>query len=175
MELVGKKIKLTPITDEMITQEYVSWLNDAEVNQFMESGKFPVDISQARQYVQDRRGSTTALILGIVELTGKKFIGTTTLAKIDPLGRTAGLGIMIGNRAEWGKGYGREAMQLLMKLAYEHLNLRKIYLYVVEGNPAAGLYRSEGFQDCGVLKKQVFVRGEYRDYLIMEHFNKANP
>lgn len=66
----------------------------------------------------------------------------------------AWLGIGIGDREQWGKGYGREAMQLVLRYGFNELNLHRIQLTVFEYNERAiALYEKLGFQREGVYRE----------------------
>lgn len=171
MILKGKDISLVPFQESMINDEYASWLNDPAVNAHLSTGRYPITVREIRQYVEGHQSSRDSMIMAIISNAKRKFIGTVTLSKIDPVSRTGGLGIMIGDKAYWGRGHGREAVRLLLKLGYEQFNLRKMYLYVTGTNPAQHVYVKEGFVIVGKFTEHEYHNGKYEDILIMEHFN----
>lgn len=109
------------------------------------------------------------LFLVIVERASSTLIGSIGLDHIDSFNQSAEMGnVLIGNPQFRGAGLAREATELLLDLAFSRLNLRRIYLYVFAGNPAAlRLYRSLGFEQEGLLKEACFSEGEFRDVLLM--------
>ena len=68
---------------------------------------------------------------------------------------------------ERGKGYGKQAMQAIMKWCFEDLKLERLYLDHYTGNPAAGLYLSLGFQYEGVLRRNCRKNGKLYDVHLM--------
>ena len=95
-----------------------------------------------------------------------------------PVGRVVMADIIEGWKAElWrvyiadpalrGKGYGKQAMQAVMKWCFEDLKLERLYLDHYTGNPAAGLYLSLGFQYEGVLRRNCRKNGKLYDVHLM--------
>lgn len=85
--------------------------------------------------------------------------------------------IYIADTALRGKGYGRQAMEAMMKLCFEGMGLERLYLDHYTGNPAAYLYQNLGFQYEGVLRKNCRKNGQLHDVHLMsmlkdEYFEK---
>ncbi len=108
---------------------------------------------------------------GAVQLTICRKDGT-------PIGRVVMADIIEGWKAElWriyiadptlrGKGYGKQAMQAIMKWCFEDLDLQRLYLDHYTGNPAAGLYLSLGFRYEGVLRRNCRKNGRLYDVHLM--------
>jgi RimJ/RimL family protein N-acetyltransferase len=95
-------------------------------------------------------------------------IGVVGLRDVDPFGRTAELGITIGDKAYWGRGFGREAIRLLLDYAFRMLNLRRVFLRVHGGNERGiRAYRACGFVEEGRLRQHVWSNGAYDDLVFM--------
>jgi RimJ/RimL family protein N-acetyltransferase len=95
-------------------------------------------------------------------------VGSCSLFDFDDIARNAELGIMIGERSQWGLGLGTDAMRALLDHGFDTLNLRRIYLRVLAFNERAiRLYEKLGFEHEGRLREHVFARGQYSDTLIM--------
>ena len=102
-----------------------------------------------------------------IEADGK-LIGFCGLNYRDPFAHTAELGITIGDKAYWGRGYGREAVGLLVDYGFTKLNLRRVYLRVHGRNERAiRAYRACGFIEEGRLRQHVWSDGAYDDLLYM--------
>jgi RimJ/RimL family protein N-acetyltransferase len=99
---------------------------------------------------------------------GGECIGTCGLFNIDWTARHAELGIGIGDKEYWGKGYGREAVGLLLDYAFRLRNLRRVWLEVHSANERAiRAYRSCGFVEEGRMREHVWLGGRYVDNVIM--------
>ena len=74
------------------------------------------------------------------------------------------MGLFIGDKSCWNKGYGTEVMRLLLRSGFETLNLNRIFLRVDEANKGGiRAYEKAGFVHEGRLRQAVFRDGEYRD------------
>jgi RimJ/RimL family protein N-acetyltransferase len=103
----------------------------------------------------------------IIEADGH-CIGQCALFQFDDVARTAALGITIGDKVYWGRGYGREAVRLLLDYAFRLRNLRRVWLTVNGRNERAiRAYRACGFVEEGRLREHVWGDGAYDDLVYM--------
>lgn len=97
-----------------------------------------------------------------------KFIGQCSLFNQNKIAQTAELGIGIGDKAYWGRGYGREAINLLLEFGFQKHNIRRIYLRVEARNERAiKAYKGCGFVEEGRLREHVWNNGRYDDLVFM--------
>lgn len=97
-----------------------------------------------------------------------RLIGQCALFNVDPVAMTCELGIAIGDKEFWGRGYGREAISLLLYYAFRLQNYRKVWLKVLGKNERAQrAYAACGFIEEGRLRAQVWSDGEYDDLVQM--------
>jgi RimJ/RimL family protein N-acetyltransferase len=95
-------------------------------------------------------------------------IGICGLFGFEPTGRVCELGITIGDKDYWGKGYGREAVSLLLDYAFRLQNARRVYLRVHARNERAlRAYLACGFVEEGRLRHHVWSNGDYDDLVFM--------
>jgi len=105
-----------------------------------------------------------------IEADGK-LIGDCGLFDYDQRSGTAELGIGIGDRDYLGRGYGREAVSLLVDYGFRIHSLRKVWLTVFAGNErAVRAYRAAGFVEEGRLREHVWSGGRYEDLIYMAIF-----
>lgn len=98
-------------------------------------------------------------------------IGIVSLINIDYKNRNAECIIDIGNVDYWGKGYGKEAMRLLLNYSFLELNLHKVCLRVFSFNERAiTLYERLGFKKEGEQKEQLFRNGSWHGIIMMAIF-----
>jgi RimJ/RimL family protein N-acetyltransferase len=82
--------------------------------------------------------------------------------------RDAFVGIGIGERELWGKGYGTDAMKVILRYAFQELNLRKVSLDAFEYNPRAiRSYEKTGFVHEGRVRKFLLREGQRWDLILM--------
>lgn len=102
-----------------------------------------------------------------IEVEGE-FIGQCGLLHVNETARTAELGIGIGDKRYWGRGYGREAVNLLLEYAFRYRNYRRVWLWVHGDNERAiRSYIACGFVEEGRLREHVFSNGRYVDAVYM--------
>lgn len=95
-------------------------------------------------------------------------IGQCALFQFDDVAHTCCLGIAIGDKRYWGRGYGREAMALLLDYAFRLRNMRRVWLTVNGNNERAiRAYRACGFVEEGRLRAHVWSAGAYVDFVYM--------
>ena len=173
-DLKSERLILRPLSLFHLSQEYVDWLNNFEVSRYISFSENKTTLSELEKYLIDIE-KKKILFWAIHIKNSNKHIGNI---KIDPVIKKFGLceyGILIGDKSEWGKGYAKEASQLVIDYCFNVLNLRKMTLGVIDCNEnAVKLYKSLGFEVEGVLKKQEFHFGKYCDGLRMALFNSNN-
>jgi RimJ/RimL family protein N-acetyltransferase len=115
-----------------------------------------------------RDQSEKTLVIEVRDGEGWKMIGNCGVFGIDPVNRLAELGIMLGEKDEWNKGYGTETMVLLLRHCFDTLNLNRAFLQVyAENKRAKRSYEKAGFVEEGCLRESVYKRGKYDDMIIM--------
>ncbi len=169
--VTGKKVCLRPVEEADVGDEYLAWLNDAEVTRYLEAGRFPAAPASLRRYLERVEHSETDLIFAIVDVESGLHIGNVTLNHIDWVNRKAATGILIGRKEFWGRGCAFEAWSLLIEYAFQRLGLRKIIAGAVAANRnSISVLKRLGFQIEGTLRGEHFLDGEYLDVIRMGLF-----
>jgi len=175
--LVGGKLYLRALEENDLEGKYLDWLNDYEVTKYMESGIFPNTRKHMEDYFNEVGRSSNNVLLAIIDKKTEKHIGNVRLGPINWIHRTSFLGIMIGEKGFWGKGYATEALKLVVDYAFNRLNLHKISAGMNASNEASTrAYEKAGFEVEGRRKEELYVDGRYHDGIIMgltkENFQK---
>jgi RimJ/RimL family protein N-acetyltransferase len=111
-------------------------------------------------------------LFGIRQLTSGRLIGSCQLLSLDRTQRKAELQIRIGDEQARGRGYGTQAVELLVRFGFVDLNLHRIALHVFADNEAAiRTYEKAGFQREGLLRGAAYVDGRYLDVVVMGILN----
>lgn len=174
----GERLILRPLLEEDFTSEYLSWLNDPEVNRFSRRRAYPTShegmVAWPRSQAQHPE---QGFILALIAEDGVH-IGNISLTNLHPVNRTAEISILIGRRDYWGRGYGSEAVELLTAHAFESLNLRLVHAGTI--NPSfRGIVEKLGWRQEGCLRERVFAEGAYHDQtlhaLSREEFRASHP
>ena len=166
-KLQGENVYLGPVSKENIPK-IVKWMNDMDVLKFISQISFSHTDETVQDYIEKCRKSPTKHYYGIF-LNDGELIGGTDLTHIDSINRTASLGIIIGEKQHWSKGYGTEAIKLLVDYAFNVLNINNVMLEVVDFNARAQrCYEKVGFKIIGKRRKCTFLGGKYYDHIFMD-------
>jgi len=175
------KIALVPFgRKELYSTEYLQWMNDPAITRTI--GRFdyllPVGRSKLVDYVQSLDPDTTlfAAIYAKSASAGGcsrkgRFIGTLKIYDIDLLAQRASLGIMIGDRSQWGKGYAQRALRLASSYIFDVLGLRKITAgYIGTNRGMEQAFLKTGFVKEATFKKHLFLEGNFVDHVFVCKF-----
>lgn len=164
----SNRIFLRKMTSEDI-EIYHKWRNDIEVMKSTSPSLDIYSIEETEEFVNYFiLGSKSAKAYIIIEKESGEAIGIISLVNIDYKNRKAESIIDIGEKEFWGKGFGSEAMKLLLDFGFLELNLHRISLKVfVFNSRAINLYKKLGFQEEGRARESIFRRGKWYDTIYM--------
>jgi RimJ/RimL family protein N-acetyltransferase len=164
--LTGEKIVLRPI-ERADVDALLPWVNDPEVTRTLLIHR-PMNREAEIEFIDRMTKSEQDVVLGIALNAGERLIGATGLNQIDTRNSHCQFGIFIGDKGEWGKGYGTEATRLITGFAFATLNLNRVWLHVTAEN-AAGIraYEKVGYRREGVLRQALYKEGRYHDLVTM--------
>jgi RimJ/RimL family protein N-acetyltransferase len=164
--LNGTKIYLRPVEPNDATN-LATWLNDWDVIKNL-TKRFPMSREQEEEWIRGKKNQKDFVNLMICLKENDKSIGICGFDKIDYINRTATYGTFIGEKEDWNKGYGSEALSLLCDYAFNKLNLNKVKLKVYSFNKRGiKAYEKCGFKVTGVEPEEMFLDGKYHDAYIM--------
>jgi RimJ/RimL family protein N-acetyltransferase len=167
-KLVGAKCYLSPCALED-AEKWTEWFNDLEVALPLgDEAYVPLSLLKSQADVKDTIDRQQH-VFSIVDNEKDELIGRCMLFDIDWVNRKAMLGIVIGEKAYWGRGYGQDAVSLLLEYAFCLLNLYSVMLGVIEFNHrAVHCYQRVGFKEIG-RRRQARIVGEQKyDVLLMD-------
>ncbi len=146
---------------------YVRWLNDPDVTRYLLWFR-PLNIDNETEWYESQRTDPNTFNFAIEITATQKHIGSISLRVENQRDQVAELGIVIGDKTEWGKGYCQEAIRLILNYGFYTLNLNRIYLRVYEENIGGQkCYERSGFVMEGKLREAGFSEGKFINHFIM--------
>lgn len=165
--LKGKLVYLRAMDPEQDAEVLSIWQRDALYDRFSDSEPAMMFNKEQMKDWYEKRIDRISMFM-IYKIEDEKKIGDIELAGYDWHSGNAWLGIAIGERENWGRGYGTEALQLLLKMAFEEWNLHRVSLAVLCYNERAiRSYEKAGFQMEGSLRRFVRRDGQVWDMHMM--------
>ena len=156
IKINGSRLYLKELTIKDISEKYILWLNDPEVNQFLESRFSKHTLENVQKFVEGARQSESTILLGIFVKDKMKHIGNIKIDQINIYHQHMSVGLMIGDKSEWGNGYATESIRMITKFAFEKLNISKISAGCYESNIGSkAAFEKSGYQVEGLLRSHV--------------------
>ncbi len=151
-------------------EQFVAWLNDPEVIAGLVIYA-PLSLTYEEGWfesVTKRPHDEHPLAIEVQQGAEWQMIGNCSFYDLDWRCRSAKVGIFIGDKNFWNKGYGTSVMRLLLQHGFQTLNLNRIGLDVYENNPRAiKAYEKAGFRLEGRARQAMYKSGQYIDVILM--------
>ncbi|MBI3096124.1 MAG: GNAT family N-acetyltransferase [Rhodocyclales bacterium] len=169
MQIPGQRIFLRPLEEKDVGDDYLGWMRDPQVIQYLESRDQTQTLETLREFVRAMNASTRDHLFGIFLAHGGEHIGNIKIGSIREPHRSADLGLIIGRRSVWGKGYATEAIALATRYALEQLELNKLWAGMYAEN--LGSYHAfikAGYREVGRFHRHILFNGRYIDSILVE-------
>jgi RimJ/RimL family protein N-acetyltransferase len=161
----GKLVRLRPPRPEEAAQ-FASWFEDMEVTRFLKLRYPPT--AEAEKEFMEKLGRDPDVIWWAIEHEGS-VVGGTSIVRIDWKHGHGTTGTVLADKSVWGRGLGREVMQLRADYAFTQTPLRALRSGYLEGNVAsARAQKSAGYKEVGRWHDDAFVDGKWVDHILTE-------
>lgn len=169
----GKHIRLRPLEPQDLT-----FLEEVENNP--EFWEISHTVAPFARYTLERYLEQSTK--DIYEVRQQRFVialqdkplGFVDLFDFDPFHKRAGVGIVIADPAYRGKGYAKEALDLLMDYAFVQLDLHQLYANILEENQKSiALFENLGFNAMGLKKDWVFYQGSFKNEILFQKLRNS--
>ena len=176
LRLKGKSLYLAEFQETHLhNPRYFAWLRDLDVVgpiyrfEYLKPISFSVIENQVRMIMSSPNDCFFAIHLNQTN----EFIGTLKIGHISLRAGLADIGILIGEKSHWGKGYAKDAIAVACHYAFETLSLRRL----TAGTPSNNIsmvkcFEKVGFQREGLLRKELLIKGEYVDKILFGTFKE---
>lgn len=133
-EIKTVNLKLRPLTQDDVTESYVSWLNDIETNKYLETRHEKQTIKTCKEYVTHSNNSPNTHLFGVFLKDTKQHIGNAKLGFINTTHKTGQLSLFIGEKKFLNKGFATEVVRALTVYAFVDIGLKKVEASCYEEN-----------------------------------------
>lgn len=155
----GRTIVLRPLSGNEINERYLSWLNDPEINQFLETRYKVQTVADIYSYINKLRASPGCEIFGVFSKKSDMHVGNVAVVQHNPNNQgIASYGIMMGERRALISGLGAEAEALIVEFLFRHPEIRKVKAGSHSTNYKSWqLIESLGFKREAVLREEAVL------------------
>jgi|SRR5690554_1933777 len=163
-----KSLVLRPLSNEDISQRYVDWLNDPEVNRFLETRHSIQTIDSCATFIKSCNSDPNSHLFGVFLKSTNQHIGNAKLGFINTLYNRGQVSLFIGEKSEWGKGLSTEIVQAITQHGFENLNLHRIEAGCYESNLASlRVFLKSGYTVDGFLRDHVIHHDQYEGCFLL--------
>jgi RimJ/RimL family protein N-acetyltransferase len=165
--LTGEKVRLAGITKDDLPL-FTTWFSSLDlVHMVRDTAALPATLQDEEAWFERQR-KRDDYQFAIRTAADGTLIGSCGLMEIQWQARHALLGIAVGDPSYWGRGYGSDAVRVLLRYAFMELNLNRVALEVYAYNARAiAAYRKVGFNEEGRLRQALYRDGSYHDIVAM--------
>jgi len=170
--LKGEHIYLRALEPEDL--EFVHTIENDENIWYLSNTQTPYSRFLIKQYLESAHkdvyeAKQLRLVISNYE---NEALGMIDIFDFDFLNKRAGVGILIKNEKDRGKGIGAEALELLVKYSFTHLQLHQLFCNISEANKASlKLFTKQGFKKIGLKKDWTFTNNKYNDEYLLQLIN----
>jgi RimJ/RimL family protein N-acetyltransferase len=168
---MGELVRLAAVDPEDFSRTFTRWSRDSEFMRLLNSEAVRLNSAAANKKRMEKEledPSQSLYFFSVRARAGDQVIGDIVLDVSGWNTRNGFVGISIGERENWGKGYGTDLMKVLLRFAFTEVNLRRMTLTVFEYNPRAiRSYEKAGFRHEGRFRKFLNREGRRWDMLFM--------
>ena len=161
----SKRVVLRAFTREDMQRQW-AFENDPDLWFWDGHTPAPAKLESLLAHFDESKSSDNEVSFAI-EIDGN-YVGHCGLHDFDQVNQTCELSVEIGDSACWGKGYGREAVQLLLGYAFNHRHVNRVWLKThSENERAMRCYLACSFVEEGRLRQHLWLDGRYVDRVVM--------
>jgi RimJ/RimL family protein N-acetyltransferase len=167
----GKLVQLAARDVQEMANAYAKWSCDSEYWRLLDSGSVrPFSVKTSKEWIEkdQEKERPDQFPFAICALEDDRLIGEIGLDGVQWTHGDAFVGIGLGERDYWGKGYGTDAMRVILRYAFTELNLHRVSLNVFQYNPRAiKSYEKVGFKHEGRMRGMLNRNGKRWDIVFM--------
>ncbi len=159
MTLLSPRLMLRPLTVADATERYAAWLNDPQVNRYLETRHAPQTVQSCADFIEAMNRDPDSHLFGVFHREHGNHLGNAKVGFINRQYDTAELSLFIGEKAYWKQGFGQEIVRALTAHAFGELQLERVQ---------AGCYEDNLASLRAFLRVGYAVEGFYRRHVVLD-------
>ena len=168
VRLETERLVVQTLLIDNLDRRYSEWVKDPEITRYLEIRRNPPAAESIPDFVANSDKSENDLLCGIFLAGDERHIGNIKLGPLDRTNRRATMGLLIGEKDCWGKGYGTEAIRALSLHGLQELHLNRISAGAYRGNGGSiKAFVNAGYREEGVLRDYWDFEGGYEDQMLV--------
>lgn len=165
----NKNIVVRLLKQSMVSNTYVSWMNDYDVVKFTNQKNLKHTIKSVKLYVKDKLESEDELLLGFFRKN--LHIGNIKIGPINFYNKNTQISYIVGNKNFWGIGIATHVISYIVNYCFESLDLYKVSALTYSNNIASQkVLVKNNFIKEAIIKKQLFFENKFVDMLYFSKF-----
>lgn len=158
--LESARLSFRPLLLTDATQRYVDWLNDPEVNKYLETRHLEQTITACEAFIKQCNEDDATYLFGIFDKSSGQHIGNVKLGFIHPIYRKGQLSLFIGEKSYWNRGFASEVVKTITSFGLNQVGLEKIEAGCYEDNlPSLRVFLKSGYTLEGFIRSNVVSEG----------------
>ncbi|CAA0149123.1 Acetyltransferase (GNAT) domain protein [Tenacibaculum maritimum] len=172
MKISSNRLHLIEFDENLLNEKIMSWFSNTDLMKYYTNSKKAITKDILIDSIKKGKAQKNNFTYFIVHSDSNSIIGTIKIGPINSAHKTSDLVALIGERGDFGKGIGTEAIELGVKLAFEILDIRKLFGGMYASNiPSIKAYTRAGWIVEGVLKGHYINEGKNEDRILVGCFN----
>jgi RimJ/RimL family protein N-acetyltransferase len=168
LTLTGEAVLIRALLPEDGNETYAGWMNDPGIVEYTESRFTNHTPDDLKRYIQGVRSDPLSHMWAICDVDSGVHVGNIKLGPIDTRHQFGDIGLIIGERSAWGRGFATEAISLACEFAFQQLRLHKVTASMYEENVGSTrAFQKAGFTIEGIRPSQYLLNDHYTGLVMM--------
>lgn len=160
MKLDTERLCLRILSEDDVSEKYVSWLNDPDVNKYLEVRQSEQTIQGCIQFIKSCNDDPCSNLFGIFEKENGEHIGNAKIGFVNEHYQRGQISLFIGEKRFWGRGFSTEVVKALTEYGFNRLGLHRLEAGCYEDNLASlRVFLKNGYVVEGFFRNHVLVNG----------------
>ncbi len=176
LRLENENMYLRPLVAEDVTEEYISGLNDPEVNKYLVSVRLQVQTWESvKRFVVINQEDPSCLLFGVfIKNDTNTLVGTVRVSEIDFFHYTASIGICLFAKKVWKKGYALQALTLVKDYLFNIVKMHCLEAGIyAENTNSMRLFEKAGFSEWYIVKHKFRHVNSFKDVIYFVAINTS--